>query len=137
MDKYGAVSAGELEKAFRKDTILVSVQHANTEIGTIQNVEEIARAVHAKGALFHTDAVCTAGTIPVDAAKMGADLLTFSGSQFYGPKGAAALYIKKGVRVTPQIDGGIQENGRRAGTENVPAIVGQCPQRCAPAGQAN
>ena len=124
VDKFGTVSLEELEKAIRKDTVLVSVQHANTEIGTIQPVEEISKIVHDKGALFHTDAVCTAGTIPVDVAKIGADLLTLSGSQFYGPKGSAALYIKKGIRVIPQIDGGIQESGRRAGTENLPAIVG-------------
>jgi cysteine desulfurase len=124
VDKYGKVQVAELEKAIRKDTILISVQHANTEIGTVQPVEEIGRVARAKGILFHIDAVCTAGTIAVDVAKLNSDLLTLSGSQFYGPKGAAALYIKKGVRVIPQIDGGIQENGRRAGTENVPAIVG-------------
>jgi cysteine desulfurase len=124
VDKYGKVQVAELEKAIRKDTILISVQHANTEIGTVQPVEEIGRVARAKGILFHIDAVCTAGTISVDVAKLNSDLLTLSGSQFYGPKGAAALYIKKGVRVIPQIDGGIQENGRRAGTENVPAIVG-------------
>lgn len=124
VDKQGTVRLDELEKAVRKDTVLVSVQHANTEIGTIQPIEDIAKIARAKGALFHTDAVCTAGTIPVDAVKIGADLLTLSGSQFYGPKGAAALYIKKGVRVIPQIDGGIQEGGRRAGTENLPAIAG-------------
>jgi len=124
VDKYGTVILDELKKLIRPDTVLVSVQHANTEIGTIQPVEEIAKIAHEKGALFHTDAVCTAGTIPVDIKKIGADLLTFSASQFYGPKGAAVLVVKKGTRVTPQIDGGIQENGRRAGTENVPAIVG-------------
>ena len=124
VDNHGTVSVEELNKAIRKDTVIVSVQHANTEIGTVQPVEEISKIAHSKGALFHTDAVCTAGTIPVDTSKIGADLLSFSGSQFYGPKGAAALYIKKGVRVIPQIDGGIQENGRRAGTENVPAIAG-------------
>lgn len=124
VDKFGMVSIDDVKRAVRPDTVLVSVQHANTEIGTIQSIEEIARAARGKGALFHTDAVCTAGAIPVDVKKIGADLLTLSGAEFYGPKGGAALFIRKGVRVVPQIDGGVQENGRRAGTENVPAIVG-------------
>jgi len=124
VDKYGLIAINELQQAIRSDTILVSVQHANPEIGTIQPIEEISKIIHEKEVLFHTDAVCTAGTIPVDVNNPGVDLLTFAGSQFHGPKGAAALYIKKGVRVIPQIDGGIQEDGRRAGTENIPAIVG-------------
>jgi len=124
VDKNGMVSLDAVREALRSDTVLVSIQHANTEIGAVQPIEEIAKAVREKGILFHTDAVCAAGVIPVDARKIGADLITFAGSEFYGPKGAAALYIKKGVRIVPQIDGGIQENGRRAGTENVPAIVG-------------
>lgn len=124
VDGQGLVSVEDVEKAVRKDTILVSIQHANPEIGTVQPINEISKIVREHGILFHTDAVCTAGTIPVDVGRLGADLLTLSGSQFHGPKGAAALYVRKGVRVIPQIDGGIQENGRRAGTENVPAIVG-------------
>lgn len=124
VDKYGQVFPDEVKKAIRDDTVLVSIQHANPEIGTIQPVEEISKIVHDKGALFHTDAVCTAGVIPVDVNKLKVDLLTFSASQIYGPKGAAALYIKKGVKIIPQIDGGIQEGGRRAGTENIPSIAG-------------
>ncbi|MEW6088025.1 MAG: cysteine desulfurase family protein [bacterium] len=124
VDKYGTVILDELKKAIRKDTILVSVQHANPEIGTIQPVEEISKIAREKGVLFHTDAVSTAGVIPIDINKMGVDLLTLSGPQFHGPKGAAALYVKKGVRIIPQIDGGIQEKGRRAGIENIPCIVG-------------
>lgn len=124
VDKYGIVSLDELRNAIRKDTILVSVQHANPEIGTIQSIEEISKITKEKGMLFHTDAVCTAGIIPINVTKLGVDLLTLVGSQFHGPKGAAALYVRKGVRIIPQIDGGIQENGRRAGTENIPAIVG-------------
>ncbi len=124
VDKYGSVSPDDVKKALRDDTVLVSIQHANPEIGTIQPLEEIAAAVRERKIPFHTDAVCTAGIIPVDVNTLGADLLTLSGSQFYGPRGAAALFIRKGIRITPQIDGGIQENGRRAGTENVPAIVG-------------
>ena len=124
VDKHGFVSLGDVKKSLRPDTILVSVQHANPEIGTIQPIEEISKIVREKNILFHTDAVCTAGIIPVDVNKLGVDLLTLSGSQFYGPKGAAGLYIKKSVRVTPMIDGGIQEDGLRAGTENVSCIVG-------------
>ncbi|MCX5781517.1 MAG: cysteine desulfurase family protein [Elusimicrobia bacterium] len=124
VDKYGSISLEDVKKSLREDTILVSIQHANTEIGTIQNIEEISKVVKEKNIIFHTDAVQTAGTIAVDVQKLNVDLLTLSGSQFYGPKGAAALFIKKGVRIVPQIDGGVQEGGRRAGTENVPAIVG-------------
>ena len=124
VDRYGFVSPDDVKNALREDTTLVSVQHANPEIGTIQPLAEISRICREKKIPFHTDAVCTAGVIPVDVNSLGVDLLTLSGSQFYGPKGAAALYVRKGIRITPQIDGGIQENGRRAGTENVPAIVG-------------
>jgi len=124
VDKYGAVSPDAVREAIRPDTILVSVQHANSEIGTIQPIEEIARIAREKGVLFHTDAVATAGVIPLNVKVLGADLLSLAGSQFYGPRGAAALFIKKGVRIIPQIDGGVQENGRRAGNENIPGIVG-------------
>jgi len=124
VDREGLVSPEDLQKAIREDTILVSVQHANPEIGTIQPLAEIASLCRARNIPFHTDAVCTAGIMPLDVTSLGVDLLTLSGAQFYGPKGAAALYLKKGVRIVPQIDGGIQENGRRAGTGNVPAIVG-------------
>lgn len=124
VDQYGLVSPEDVRKALREDAVLVSVQHANPEIGTIQPIAEIAAVCRERDVPFHTDAVCTAGIIPVDVSNLGVDLLTLSGSQFYGPKGAAALYIKKGIRIMPQIDGGIQESGRRAGTENVPAIVG-------------
>jgi cysteine desulfurase len=124
VDRYGLVSPDDVAKSLREDTILVSIQHANPEIGTIQPIAEIAAVCKEKNVPFHTDAVCTAGIIPLDVTNLGIDLLTLSGSQFYGPKGAAVLYIKKGIRIVPQIDGGIQEGGRRAGTENVPAIVG-------------
>lgn len=124
VDKYGLVSPEDLRNAIRDDTILISIQHANPEIGTIQPIEELTKITKDKGVLFHTDAIATVGVIPVDVNKLGVDLLSLAGSQFYGPKGAAALYMRKGVRIVPQIDGGIQEAGRRAGTENVPAIVG-------------
>jgi len=124
VDKFGIISSEELKRSLRADTILVSIQHANTEIGTIQNIEALTKIVKEKNILFHSDAVQTAGTVPVDVKKLGVDLLTFSGPAFYGPKGSAVLYIKKGIKIIPQIDGGVQEGGRRAGTENVPAIVG-------------
>jgi len=124
VDNYGFVSPEDVKKAIRPDTILISIQHANPEIGTIQPIEDISKIANEKGVLFHTDAVATAGVVPIDVKKLGVDLLSLAGSQFYGPRGAAALFIKKGVRVIPQIDGGIQENGRRAGTENIPSIAG-------------
>ena len=126
VDQHGLVDPDDVVIAIRDDTTLVSVMHANSEIGTIEPVAEIARAVKEKrkGIAFHTDAVATVGTLPVDVRELEVDLLSLAGSQFYGPKGAAALFIKKGVRLMPLIDGGIQERGRRAGTENVPAIVG-------------
>lgn len=124
VDRQGLVSPGEVEKALTDETILVSIQHANPEIGTIQPLEEIAEVVRKRGVLFHTDAVCTAGILPVDVKRLGVDLLTIAPLQFYGPRGTAALYLRKGVRVIPQIDGGVQEDGRRAGTENLPGIVG-------------
>ncbi len=124
VDQSGTVNPEDVKRAIRKDTILISVQHANPEIGTIEPIEMIGAIAHEQGVLFHTDAIATCGQIPVDVNKLNVDLLSLSGSQFYGPKGAAALYVKKGIRIIPQIDGGIQENGRRAGTENIPAIVG-------------
>lgn len=124
VDKYGLVAPDDLTQAIRNDTILISIQHANPEIGTIQDIEKLSKIARAKGVLFHTDAIATAGIIPVDVNQLGIDLLSLAGSQFHGPKGAAALYIKKGTRIIPQIDGGVQEQGKRAGTENVAAIVG-------------
>ncbi len=124
VDKQGLVDPADVAKAITKDTVLVSIMHANNEIGTIEPIEEISAITREKGVLFHTDAVATTGWIPVDVKALGVDALSLSGHQFYGPKGAAALYVRKGVRVKPQIEGGIQEDGRRAGTENVPALVG-------------
>jgi cysteine desulfurase len=123
-DKSGLVDPSDVAKAITKDTVLVSIMHANNEIGTIQQIEEIAKVTKEKGVLFHTDAVASVGWIPVDVQAMGVDALSLSGHQFYGPKGAAALFLRKGVRIKPLIEGGVQEEGRRAGTENVPAIVG-------------
>lgn len=125
VDEHGLVDPSDVAEAVREDTTLVSVMHANAEIGTIQPIEEIARVVKEKSkAYFHTDAVATAGTLPVNVKEMGVDLLSLAGNQFYGPKGAGALYIKRATRIMPLIDGGIQESGRRAGTEDVPAIAG-------------
>jgi cysteine desulfurase len=124
VDKYGLVSPDEVRKAIRSDTILISVMHASGEVGTIQPLAEIGRVAREKKVLFHTDAIATAGTIPVDVKELGVDALSLAPNQFYGPKGVGALWLRQGVRITPLIDGGVQEGGRRAGTENVPAIVG-------------
>jgi cysteine desulfurase len=124
VDKHGVVDLDAVARSLRKDTILVSIMHANGEVGTIQPIREIARLAKEAGALFHTDAVATAGTIPVDVRELGLDALSLAGNQFYGPKGVGALWLKKGTRIIPLLDGGVQESGRRAGTENVPAIVG-------------
>jgi cysteine desulfurase len=124
VDKHGLVDPDEVARNMRKDTVLVSIMHANGEVGTIEPIGEIAKLVKEAGVIFHTDAVATAGTIPVDVKELGVDALSLAGNQFYGPKGVGALWLKKGVRIIPFLDGGVQEGGRRAGTENVPAIVG-------------
>ena len=124
VDKYGQVDPGDVRKLLRKDTVLVSIMHANGEVGTIEPIREIARITKENNVVFHTDAIAAAGNIPVDVNELGVDALSLAGNQFYGPKGIGALWLRKGVRIMPLIDGGIQEGGRRAGTENVPAIVG-------------
>ncbi|MDP2943258.1 MAG: cysteine desulfurase NifS [Candidatus Omnitrophota bacterium] len=124
VDKYGLVEPKEIEKAIRKDTVLVSVMHANNEIGTIEPIPEIAKITKARGILLHTDAVASAGNIPVNVNELNVDLLSFAANQFYGPKGIGALYIRKGVKIMPLLHGGFQERGLRAGTDNVPGIVG-------------
>ena len=123
-DKQGIVDPADVARAITKETVLVSIMHANNEIGSIEPIEEISKITREKGVLFHTDAVATVGWIPVNVASLGVDALSLSGHQFYGPKGVGALYVRKGVRIKPQIEGGIQEDGRRSGTENVPGIVG-------------
>ncbi len=124
VDKYGIVNPDDIRQSIRKDTVLVSIMHANGEIGTIEPIKEIAEITRKNNIIFHTDAIATAGTIPVNVSDLGVDALSLAGNQFYGPVGVGALWIKKGVRIIPFFDGGIQEGGRRAGTENVPAIVG-------------
>ncbi len=123
-DKQGLVNPDDIAKAMTKETVLVSIMHANNEIGTIEPIAEIAKLTREKGVLLHTDAVASVGWVPVNVQTLGVDALSLSGHQFYGPKGAAALFVRKGARIKPQIEGGIQEDGRRAGTENVPALVG-------------
>jgi cysteine desulfurase len=124
VDKYGVVNPEDVRKSLRPDTILVSIMHANGEIGTIEPIKEISQITREKNILFHTDAVASCGAIPVNVGDLGVDALSLAGNPFYGPKGSGALWVRKGVRILPLIDGGIQEGGRRAGTENVPAIVG-------------
>ncbi|MDF0589785.1 cysteine desulfurase NifS [Candidatus Methanocrinis natronophilus] len=122
--REGLVEVGAVEEAVREDTILISVMHANNEIGTIQPLEEIGRLAGEKEIYFHTDGVQTAGKIPVDVRSLGVDAFSLSGHKLYGPKGAGALYIRKGVRIESIQQGGGHERGMRSGTENVPGIVG-------------
>ena len=124
VDATGIVSPDRVREAITDDTALVSVMHANNEIGTIQPVTEIAAIAHEHGALVHTDAVQTAGKLPLDVRSLGVDLLTIAGHKFYGPKGTGALWVRRGVRLVSPLTGGRQERSRRAGTENVPALVG-------------
>ena len=124
VDNHGLVDPAAVQKAITGETILISIIHASPEIGTIQPIAEISNIAKEKGILLHTDSVASAGNIHVDVQALNVDLMTFAAHQFYGPKGAAGLYVKEGTRIVPLIYGGIQEGGRRAGTENVPAIVG-------------
>ena len=124
VDESGIVSTDTLREALTDDTALVSVMHANNEIGTIQPIEALARLAHERRAVFHTDAVQSAGKIAIDVKTLGIDLLTISAHKFYGPKGVGAVWLRRGLRVQSPMTGGKQERGRRAGTENVAGIVG-------------
>ncbi|MBQ3864340.1 MAG: cysteine desulfurase NifS [Clostridia bacterium] len=124
VDADGLVSVEQVEKALREDTILVSIMMANNEIGTIEPIAEIGELLSSRHILFHTDAVQAVGHIPIDVQSMHIDLLSLSGHKFHSPKGVGALYIRKGLRIANLIDGGQQERSRRAGTENIPSIVG-------------
>jgi cysteine desulfurase len=124
VDKYGMVNPADVEQAIREDTILISIMHANNEIGTIEPIAEIGRIAKAKKVPFHTDAVVSCGNIPIDVNEMGVDLMSIAANQFYGPAGIGALYIREKTRILPLIDGGIQESNRRAGTPNMIGVVG-------------
>jgi len=126
VDGFGRVDPAAVAAALRTETVLVSVMTANSEVGTIEPIADIVRAVKSKsaGVLVHTDAVAVVGNMPVDVRTVGVDALSLAGNPFGGPKGSAALFLKKGTKLAPQIEGGIQEGGRRGGTEDVAAIVG-------------
>jgi cysteine desulfurase len=124
VDQTGIVSLDRIREAVTDQTAVVSIMHANNEIGTIQPVAEIAAIAHGRGALMHTDAVQSSGKIPVDVRALGVDLLALSAHKFNGPKGAGALFVKRGTRMLPILTGGKHERNRRAGTENVPALAG-------------
>jgi len=124
VDEYGIIDLSLLEQEVDDNTLLVSVMHANNEVGTIEPVREIIRIAHRRGAIFHTDAVQTIGKIPVDFNDMAIDMLSLSGHKFYGPKGIGALVVRKGIRFDALSHGGHHEGTKRAGTENVPGIVG-------------
>ncbi len=124
VDHYGLVDPDDVRKAITDKTILVSIMHANNEIGTIEPIEEISAICREKGVCMHTDAVQSFGALDLDVNRLGVDLLTLSAHKFYGPKGVGVLYVKKGTRIVPLIHGGGQESNRRASTHNMPGIVG-------------
>ena len=124
VDAHGLVDPERLRRAITPETVLVSVMHGNNEIGTIEPIADLSAVCREKGVPFHTDAVATVGNIPVDVNELNADMLSFSGVSIGAPKGIGALYFRKNIRLMPLIHGGIQENGRRGGTENIPGIVG-------------
>lgn len=124
VDSFGLVDPEHVRKAITPETVLVSVMLANGEVGTIEPVAAVAKVCREMGVLCHTDAVNAVGNIPVSVITLGVDALSLAGNQFYGPTGSAALFLKKGTRCLPQIDGGIQESGKRAGSENISGIVG-------------
>jgi len=134
VDKYGMVNPEDVENAIEKDTILITIMHANNEIGTIEPIEEIGKIASEKGILFHTDAVQSVGKLPINVKKINVDLLSISAHKIYGPKGVGALYIRKGTKIDAIIHGGGHERGLRSSTENIPGIVGLA-KACSLAGE--
>ncbi|MDO8786208.1 MAG: cysteine desulfurase family protein, partial [Syntrophales bacterium] len=124
VDEYGRVNPDDVAKAITDETILVTIMHGNNEVGTIQSIKEIAKITRQKKVPFHCDAVASVGVIPVDVQELGVDLLSFSANEFNGPPGVGGLYISEGTSISPLLDGGGQENNRRAGTENLIGIIG-------------
>jgi cysteine desulfurase len=124
VDRYGSVDPDDVARAITDETVLVSIMYANNEVGTIEPIAEIGRICRARKIPFHVDAVQAGGALPIDVAALNADLLSLSAHKFYGPKGVGMLYTRQGVRLLPQLQGGSQERGKRAGTENVAGIVG-------------
>ena len=124
VDKYGMVNPEDVEKEIRDDTILITIMHANNEIGTIEPIEEIGKIAKKNNIVFHTDAVQTVGKISIDVKKMNVDMLSISSHKIYGPKGVGALYIKRGIKIEPILHGGGHEKGLRSSTENISGIVG-------------
>jgi cysteine desulfurase len=124
VDATGRVNPNDVAEAITEDTILISIMHSNNETGTIQPLEEIAKIARENKVIFHTDAVDSVGVVPIDVQKLGADLLSLASNTFYGPTGMGGLYIRRGTRIFPLLDGGVQENNKRAGSENLIGIVG-------------
>ena len=124
VDKYGRVNPVDVAEAITDETILVTIMHGNNETGTIQPIEEIAKITRQKKVIFHTDAVDSVGIVPIDVQEMGVDLLSFASNTFYGPTGIGGLYVRRGIMVWPLVDGGVQENNKRAGAENLIGIIG-------------
>jgi cysteine desulfurase len=124
VDEFGLINPSDVADAIQDDTILVTIMHSNNEIGTIQPIEEIGRITQEKKVIFHCDAVDSVGVVPIDVQKLGVNLLSFAANQFYGPSGVGGLYIRRGTRIWPLLDGGVQENNKRAGTENLIGIIG-------------
>ncbi len=124
VDKYGMVNPDDVKKAIKPTTVMVSIMYANGEIGSIQPIQEIGAITREKGIVFHTDAVAAVGQVPVNVAEVQVDALSMSANQFGGPSGIGALYLREGMRILPLLQGGVQEGGRRAGTENITGIVG-------------
>lgn len=124
VDGHGRVNPEHVIKAIRDNTIIVTIMHSNNEIGTIQPIEEISKITKEKKILFHTDAVDSVGVVPIDVQKLGVDLMSFASNPFYGPSGVGGLYIRRGTKIWPILDGGVQENNNRAGAENLIGMIG-------------